>query len=229
MNSLKKLQLQFKEAITKNFEPEFLNSLPLRETAQFSKLQRLKVYQNAYFLRIEESLEEDFPETFELIKKTKGDLRSQLRKFLKENPSKFNNLGEYSQSFPLFFDVKNERDLYESANFEWKKCITFAAHHKIPVDISTLSQYSEEEILTLKMELHPAVQLAIKGDHLYLLYRADSEVTTDKIDLNSYKIIDMILEGLNISKIVERISSPEELFRIFAMLSSRGLIVGIQK
>jgi hypothetical protein len=227
LTPLKKLQLQFKDAITntKFHDSSFINALPIRETDDFSKLKRLEVYQNAYFYRILESLQEDFPETFKLIK----DDESEVRNFLEKFPSRFHNLGEYSQLFPEYFKSINETALYELSLFEWKKILAFTAHSLPPLEMSVFGKYNPEETLELLLKLHPSLQIAMKKDAPILIYRFDGDVMEDQVDLETYNIVENILSGLNISEIVERINHPENLFQVFSKLASRGLIVNVLK
>jgi hypothetical protein len=227
VDTLKKLQLQFKDVITKIkfHDPSHVNSLPIRESNDFTKIKRLEVYQNAYFYRILESLQDDFPETFKSLK----DEEAEVRNFLEKFPSRFYNLGEYSQLFPEYFKSTNQSQLFELSLFEWKKVLALTAHDLPPVEMSIFSNYAQEETLELKLKLHPSLQLTTKKDSKLLLYRLDGEVMEDQVDLETYMVVENILNDLNISEIVEKINQPENLFQAFSKLASRGLIVGVIK
>lgn len=224
VNSLKKLQLQFKDAIanSKYHEASYIDSLPIRENSEFSKQKRLEVYQNAYFYRIFDSLKEDFPETFKLLK----DEEQEIRNFVETQPSQFHNLGEYSGVFPKYLSDKPE--LYELSLFEWKRICAFSANHLLPIEMTAFSEYTEEETLELTLELHPSLQLATKKGEYFLIYRFDGELVEDLVDLETYKTVENISKHLNISEIVEKIKQPENLFQLFAKLASNGLIVNIK-
>lgn len=100
----------------------------IRETAEFSSVERLEVYTYAYQKRISDSLRDDFPVLLHLI----GDeeFSNLCAEFLKHHASQSPNLADFSQRFSAFVanqnpQTPNDEALAELAKAEWVLCEIF--------------------------------------------------------------------------------------------------------
>jgi hypothetical protein len=228
MQDLKILQRQFKRVIAS--ESDDWQSLPICEREGFDKQTRMGIYQNGFYLRLEECLEEDFPQTFAKFEDT-GTQVALIEKFLLEYPSVYANPSEYSQLFPEFLK-KHRPDFYELALLEWKKCIAFVAKDRTPLDIHSLSQRDQDGLLSSQLLLHPCLQLAKLGDKFFAIYRYNYKVEELEISLQKHIIFEKLLQKKSINEILEEDTSGQldekTIFDTFSFLAAKRLLIGFR-
>lgn len=171
--SLYELQTAIQDAITNRIFPDCLAETIL-EKPPISIDRRLEIYQDAYEIRMVESLREDFPAVAEALVKDslgfKGDdpFETMALEYLKEYPSKYYNLAEVSQNFPEFIKTKSVL-LFELAVQDWLKMLSSYAPEPKSDSIVSAEAIQQGEAFLLKK--HPAT-FAVKTDHhYYLSYR----------------------------------------------------------
>ena len=113
-NQLVQFQRQFRDQL------KFQSSM----TASVSPAERMKVYRYAYYARISESLEDDFPVSLKLTL----HYRDLLKEFIQSNPSKYASLAELSRDFPEYLEGRfGKGALADLAHLEWVRTQATAA------------------------------------------------------------------------------------------------------
>ena len=131
--SLIQFQRQFSQALTQDTydAQELFGSLQAESLAEVEL--RLGVYRNAYRLRMEGALEEDFPILAERL--GAEGFSNLVRGFLKESGSVYSSLAELGKSFVPY--LKENRGL---ASFEWAVVLSSLAPDALssadPVDLT---------------------------------------------------------------------------------------------
>lgn len=201
----------------RQFQERFLKSLLNEDTpTDFKPGHHFKVYQNAYWSRLEESLEEDFPETLAML--TKPD--EVIRSYIREYPSSSWTLSELALNFPEFIKKKFTWEHYISASREWAQWLAFNIGCEVD---STLAPPLEK----VALHLNPSLQIIQDNEVIHLIYywnyALHEEVFPTKwkqflIDSQNLCPLDYILQELKLEE-TEVISTIETMSRL-------GIILG---
>ena len=164
------LQQQMARAIMRPLHGESMQeqwldgSSMLRVAAEFIKpnkrlnsFQRLEIYNQQYWFRLLESLQDDFPALNTILGGERFDALAVA--YLSRYPSRsytLNQLGEHLAKFileePSFTD-KSQKLAYETACLEWAEMVAFSAEAKPPLDQVDLQTANPAE-LVLHMQPH---------------------------------------------------------------------------
>ena len=149
--SLRELQMSFVAAM-RDESPQILERLPIHESEKASKEIRLGVYSYAYWQRIQDSLEEDFPITFESLGTQAATL---VQQFVYNKKPGLPNLGAVSELF-FEFMIEQRPDLNED----------------LRVDFAFLQAALEDWSLQLKEQplLHPSELASLSPENVSLLW-----------------------------------------------------------
>ncbi|MGZ3823854.1 MAG: HvfC/BufC N-terminal domain-containing protein [Bdellovibrio sp.] len=163
--SLFEIQTAFQEAIM-NRSFSSLLAEEIVEKAPISNERRLEIYQDAYEIRMVESLSEDFPN---VEKEIKSDVFEKLAlEFLKKHPSRYRNLSEVSQNFPEFLKDKSKL-LHEIAVQDWLQILS--AYALEPLEETVASAEEIQNGMEFLIKKHPA-SLTLKVEQkIFLGYR----------------------------------------------------------
>lgn len=130
---------------------------------RFSAEKRLKVYFDAYRIRLMEILKLDFPKTHTLL----GDenFENAFHAYLDKYPSTHFSVRYFGQHFSQFLATTAPFQDYpifsEMAQFEWAVAYTIDANDGPLVDTQALSTLSGEQWQTLCFNFHPSVTSCI--------------------------------------------------------------------
>lgn len=152
--SLLQLQRRFKDAVVGEEKNKKTERSWLRDTPPISLSTRLKIYQYAYWARLEESLEEDFARVQDCI--GKKAFLALVREYLRETPSRFASLGEVSREFPEFLSRHVSEGVSELARFEWQELLC-GITEVLPSNLWEVSQLRKNEVCDLVFLLHPSI------------------------------------------------------------------------
>ena len=147
MKSLVEIQIAFQNAVqNRNADTNLIHILS--EKPPLSTRERLHVYQEAYEVRIKESLRDDFA-------RVRGQLsleqfESLISKFIRDYPSTTRNLAEYSEGFVDFVRT-NTSSIYQDALKDWMEIISENADDPIQL---TLKQIQDGQ--PFRVKTHPA-------------------------------------------------------------------------
>lgn len=131
------------------------------ETPNFSKQERLQIYHEAYRLRLIDALRNDYPALEAYV----GDdeFIALAIEFIAEYPSHNPSLRWLGEKLPNF--LRNHEhwqepiEAVELAEFEWQQVMAFDAADTSLASIDELRTLPPEQWMTLKLELHPSLQL----------------------------------------------------------------------
>lgn len=203
--SFYEIQTALQDAITNRIFPDCLADTIL-EKPPISIDRRLEIYQDAYEIRMVESLREDFPAVAEALVKDslgfKGDdpFETMALEYLKEYPSKYYNLAEVSQNFPEFIKTKSVL-LFELAVQDWLKMLSSYAPEPKSDSIVSAEAIQQGEAFLLKK--HPATFAVTTDHHYYLSYRYLWDSYVYEISLQEAGLI----EFMKSAKTLEEFSS----------------------
>lgn len=236
--NLKQIQQEFKRLVkSPNSLEELSTVLPVQDTnPRFPILKRIGVYKNAYRIRIQESLQEDFPKTFKLLPKP---LKPLIMEFTNQYPSNTFTLSNYSEYFPKFISEKFRDDSYlqNLAYFEWYTCLVQYGQRCPDIDFAELTQKSEEDLLNTRFVLAPYVVL-LKSDYdltadektvkksFYLFTKNSSPDAHVEISEMEFQIVQDMRAQKTILEILDNpaYTNPQEIFVIFQKLSTLSII-----
>lgn len=223
--SLLELQTTFSHAVQQGLYTSFsLHDVQIKNQPSISCTDRLFIYQNAYRLRILDSLREDFPRVLSFIGE---DAFEELAfTILRQRPSCSWSLGEYSKNF---VDVLTNAEcgcahilqkrpfLADLAQLEWLQNLSFLAPREDAFNFSHFfASLPEREMQNAVLELNPSVYLCclqwsfstlkkkkkpIQKEAFYLVYKKDGEVEPEQVSVNQFKILENIKLGLSIEQL----------------------------
>jgi hypothetical protein len=226
-HSLQDLQRQFKSSL----KAEHLNLDGIAVTGHFD------TYTSGYWLRMEESLRDDFPQVAECL--GDPDFAVLVRRALNEFPSRYSSLAEVSLHFVKFLRLKQWNEKYpflaDLGAFEWEKLLSSHQSWKTPQGYEKLLHASPDDVLKLRLTLQPSARL-FKGAfavHRYSNKNADKGtiylLVMDSLKDNGirelselqYEVLSKIYYGETLGEILssqtpEALSEIPQWFRIWA-------------
>jgi hypothetical protein len=139
-----------------------VDCLPLIEySSDFDREDRLTIYAEAYFARISDSLAEDFSSVKRLVGE-EGFLQL-VSDYLKEYPSRFENLAEVGYAFSNFLSLHEVSEfipyIADLANLEWLLIESFYAPDGELLNWETVREISPETWKNARFNLNPSVRL----------------------------------------------------------------------
>ncbi len=157
MSTLKLLQAEFQDYLTHGFIQDILPEIAPDE--RFNANKRLKVYYDAYRIRLLEILKLDFSKTHILL--GDEDFDTAFYAYLEQYPSRHFSVRYFGQYFSQFLTqtapFKNFPILAEMACFEWSINHTLDAKDSSVLKIEALSTLSSEHWPQMRFALHPSV------------------------------------------------------------------------
>jgi hypothetical protein len=144
------------------------------ETPSFSKQERLKIYHEAYRLRLIDALRNDFPALECYLGEDEFIILT--TEFIAQHPSQHPSLRWLGEKLPAFLCAhshwKEQPEVVELAEFEWRQVMAFDAADKALAQVDELRTLPPELWMTLKLELHPSLQLMQCYSNAPLLWNA---------------------------------------------------------
>lgn len=136
--------------------------------------ERLKIYQDAYLIRMTESLKDDFVGCRALMGIEKFDWI--VTDFVKSNPSRSRNLAEYSAAFPAFVGTRHP-EAYEAAIKDWLAILSMRELE--PESALSLNDFQSEKSIAIR--LHPATILETFDETTLMAFRFEGGVSFLKL------------------------------------------------
>lgn len=210
--SLAQIQSEISQAIkTRETNTELVSIVT--ERAPLTVAQRLKIYQEAYRIRMFESLSDDFPRVRAALKK--AQFEELIYEFIQSQPSRLHNLGEYSETLldfllsaaikpPLLLSQKLAEFLHECATQDWLETISFHAR-----DLNKDEAVTTNEIhagLPFLIKKHPATHTLRTPTKIFLASRGVNDTHVKVITENEFNLI----KFLNVSRNIEEVSTRAE-------------------
>jgi hypothetical protein len=172
--NLAEIQSDIQQAVKQSTTPASLASL-IREKPPLSIPDRMKIYQEAYRIRLLESLHDDFARVLEHAGQSKFE--TLCLEFIVKQPSTYADLGQWSQHFSDFLSDKSP-ELNQLASMDWLEILSSRAPEPSPISI--LSAHEIERGESFKLRAFPATCLTHIQGRPYLACRQgfQSEIST---------------------------------------------------
>lgn len=171
MPMLKELQKNFKHHLVSG-DDNILSEIV--GTKELSNVDRLAIYGNAYYARLEEVLEGDFEAIHTLL----GDEEFSIlcRRYTDAHPSKYFSVrwfGQYMAEFLRTVTPYSEHPyLFEMATFEWRFTDAFDAEDSVAITETDVAQIPVESWPALKIIFHPSVSWFTYGWSILPVWKA---------------------------------------------------------
>lgn len=193
-NSLAEIQSKIQDAIQSGVAPDSLLHLIL-EKRPLTIADRIGIYQDAYFIRLAESLKDDFPKCLDLM--GVADFESALTEFIRTHPSKVRNLAEYSADFPEFLRIRHP-EVHETARKEWLTILSLQAgepHNKMSADDIARGQ-------PFLVARHPSSVIHSQSVVHTLAYRTHGTVDMIRVNASVAALLDFLGIGRPLADIL---------------------------
>jgi hypothetical protein len=209
--SLRELQEQFQSYVI-NKEQKILDNI---STEQVSAIERIDVYREGYSLRLLEILEKNFPVLLKIIGHEKF---TQLgRQYIESYPSDNFNICIFARHYPKFLLDQNQDPFWsEVAEFEWALAIALDAADAPQIDMSHLSELTEEDWPNLQFSIHPSLEcykFKFNTPQIVIAHLLEEDVPEL---VPGDEDLDWIVWRLNLQSYFERIT-PQHLWMINAL------------
>ena len=207
--SLSLLQNEIQQSILDSSLPLSLISI-LKEKPPLSISERLKIYHNAYHIRLLESLKDDFTRVLSFTGEKEFEILAY--EYIKNFPSRFQNLAEFSQDFPNF--VKSKKfGLHELALQDW---ISIESQHAMPPSATLiLSALEITADIPYLIKPYPSSVFVKTPDKYFLAYNLDDTINVEDITENDFTILNFLSAGKTIEEVsvnFEKLHLSEESF-----------------
>jgi len=201
LENLADIQNEFQDSIKNRTRSLALANIII-ERAPVSVEERMSVYQDAYLIRMTESLRDDFTEFEMNLGSVEFDKLA--HEFIRLTPSKHRNLAEYSQHFPVYLK-RISHPLYEVAVKEWM--LILSSHAPDPeLDICASSTDIQNGVSFL-VKKHPASIIKKNEVKSYLAYRPLDEVKFMEITNSEFDLLSFLHVGKSIEEITAEIAN----------------------
>jgi hypothetical protein len=142
---------------------------------------RLRIYRNNVFLSFEGALKDVYPVLARLV--GPQFFRQLARRFIREHPSRSGNLHDFGRELPRFVGELPEAAelpyLADVAALEWSWHESFHAADGIALDAQRLAAVPENELESLRLDLHPTVRLVASRYPVLAIWSANREANAD--------------------------------------------------
>ncbi len=174
-----------------------------------STANRIKIYQDAYQIRMLEALRDDFSRVEENV--GKEEFKALSSTYLEKNPSKNANLAEFSQNFPDFIK-KHSIDLYELAAIDWIEILS--AYKREIESEKILSAEQVESGIPFQLVRNPTLESFVGRSVIAVSYRKAGQVQVQMISPEEFEILNILNSSMELSefsKELEKLSISSEL------------------
>lgn len=158
--------------------------------------ERLNIYQNAYFIRLSESLRDDFSRVEDQI--DTEEFNKIIIEYIMQNPSKTSNLAEYSKAFPDFIKSK-KIEAYAFAQKDWMEILSRQA-------AEPNSNLSWEEIKSGKaftVKVHPATNIIAIEEGGILSYRKSEEIFFQEVNYEKRMLLEFLRKNRTLDSLAK--------------------------
>lgn len=184
LKNLSELQFKIQQVIqTKADLMEIQNEIV--KTSSLSAADRIKVYQDGYFIRLSESLKDDFQRVQNKLEK--NEFADLIKSFILTHPSKVRNLAEYSEDFLNYIQI-NKNSVYLEGVSDWLEVLSSYAQQ--PKDqLSTDEIQNGQPFLVKKSP--STCYLKIKTQYVIAFSNLDS-IQTEFIDEFQFSFLKLL-------------------------------------
>ena len=232
-----------------------LSQLRWIEGGRVASESRLSVYAEAYFFRMLECFEKDFPKTRRVM--GQEIFANAVAEYLKGNPSKFYSVDEVGWRFPQFLaetDLALEPWAKDLALFEWLQIEAFYSPDPHVHNANWKDHLATMDANRIHFLIHPSVRLmhsqwsitqvvnqheteAVvgqneiqRGEQFLVIYRYKDESFWDELDSASFKIIEELKSGNSLEAAMSGVNlDSNNVSNFFSRWIERGIICGLKE
>lgn len=192
---------------------------------------RLRIYADAYRLRLIDVLGQDYPATRALLGAARFDALAD--DYLRAHPSAHPSVRHFGQAFADWLAARREvpRGLHELARFEWLQGEVFDAADAAVLAIDAIASLPAHAWPALRLHLHPATRLlelrgnaaAVVDAHTrglrlprlrgsnktthWLLWRSAGDAHWRRLDLDEAELVRAVQSGDTFARLCERLDA----------------------
>ncbi len=212
----------------------------IQDAPPISREQRLDIYAEAYFARIVEVLENDYPRTKEVL--GESEFTRLVSNYLKAHPSKYYNISDLGSDLHTFIRESCDTTGYEYlpaiAKLEHALVESFFADDLPALEPSRLQEIKPDEWPSKTFTLDPSVRLLeldheietpfAREDQYLVVYRHFGSVYFETLTRPEFRVLSWMQDGLTLEEWCEKLSEwVEELPPIMQWLQkwiTQGMI-----
>ena len=232
MRSLSDFQESFYNAVVKA-PPGAAEALGVRDVAGVNPETRLAVYQDAYWIRLTQSLEEDFDGVLELL--GSHDFEIAARAYLTSYPSRSAGLMDLGLNFPKFISecaaYRDVPGLADAARSDWADFYAINAE-RLPVgDLSGLLALDPEAQMAARLRFQSGLNFVSLSGEAHAVFRGVDGLERWTLSLPEAQILKRLGDGSTLGEALnfwtENGNDPGLLFALLGRCASQGMVVGI--
>ena len=193
IKSLSDLQLLIQKSVQSRALAHELMDLIL-EKPPISIGDRISIYQDAYQIRLLESLRDDFSRVESAI--GEDEFEKLALDFIRDNPSIVRNLAEYSENFPAFVKIHHD-DVFVLAMMDWMEVLS--SHAPNPE-----TQLSHDEIQSgraFKIQVRPSTIVRQVDNSRISFYRHNDETRTLDLISPLFELLKFLESSRNLQEL----------------------------
>jgi len=133
-------------------------------------IQRLDIYRNAYYIRLQEALAHDFPVLLAFM--GEGAFGQEMAAYIKTCPSTSPSLRYIGERLPDYLSAQGKPQLAELAHLEWAMLKAFDAADADSLTVNDMAHIPPGAWQGLHFELHPSVSLLEVRHHVVDVWTA---------------------------------------------------------
>ena len=184
---------------------------------------RVGVYAEMYWLRMRDTLRDDFPRVVKALGDEAFDVL--VAKYIKAHPSRHFSLGHLGRSFAEFL-ADQDPALSRIAALEWAEARAFVAADSPVVDASELAAINEETFARVRLTPAPSLSL-LKGGTV--VWRRGLEVFHVDVPAAEARSLESLLSGAgDLPTLCEPFAEPTDAFTAIASWVNEGMIAALE-
>lgn len=227
MSGLRLLQESFHHYVIKTDVEQIAAQIVSTESA--SAETRLGIYSSAYRIRLQETLQSDYPKLHFLL----GDeaFAKLTLRYIDAHPSNHPSLRWFGSHMPDYLSLhepyKDQSVLSEMARFEWTQSGTFDAHNQNVLGLNDIASVAPEDWGRMRFVLHPSVHrlnlvwnvpgmwshidegqsnlepVAVENPIGWVLWRKDMRIHWRSLEVDEACCLDGCFKGRDFSELCE--------------------------
>ena len=173
---------------------------------------RLRIYSDAYYSRLTEALEANFPALAELL--GERDFSRLAAEYIATHDSRFASIRCYGDELAQFLATEPRYRpvplLADLARWEWTMAAVFDAADADPVDARAVSARPPAEWATMRLAFHPSVHVLEFAWNAPQIWKAINDGSTRPAAAASREPVSWLLWRHNLKEYFRSLDAPEE-------------------
>jgi len=158
-------------------------------------IQRLDIYRNAYYIRLQEALAHDFPVLLAFM--GEGDFGREMAAYIKACPSTSPSLRYIGKRLPDYLSRQGKPQLADLARLEWAVLKAFDAADADILTVNDMAHIPAGSWQCLHLELHPSVSLLEVSRHVVDVWMAHHRERPLPVQHNDETVALLVWRGVN--------------------------------